>query len=443
MQKDEEEGVCEEELSLDTTLDFPKELTERPVLGKYLIISPRTANWLVLSDKAEYTAFCFLKRGKSIREVIGIYPELTEEKVTSVVTQIVAKEFHIPLAIKDKRSIETATIHITDGCNLRCKTCYKGAEKARADEMSTNDWIIFLRQFAELGGKIVTVSGGEPLERADCLEILETAKQLGLQVVLLTNGTLINEENARRIVKSCAEVQISIDGPNRETNDSIRGEGSYKLAIEALKLVCCSTCHISIAMTPTPKTLPAFDAHIKSFAKWVAHSFGPDVCIRITKWLLKGRSANCTQCNQKDFGQQVVDMCNLRLEPGWFDKLDAAMIVPNHKVHSCGFFQSLSIGSNGDVHKCEFCKESIGNVKSQVLSSIVERLATLFSSTRVETLYPCSVCDLRYFCGGSCRLENKRANDTMQISVCDEARRTAWYERLVRINPFIFEQVND
>lgn len=438
--------VCREEISLSTVLEFPEDLSVQFIPDKYLVIAPAYANWLVFSGR-EYDVFRALQAGKNIGAAIAIENDHgsadAEQLVSLVVGQILAKQFLRNANVTSIQNFQSASAFLTDGCNLRCKTCYRKATVAGSDEMSANDWKTFFHQFAELGGKVVTFSGGDPLTRADGPQILESAKSFGLQVVLLTNGTLFTKDNVASIVHSCDEIQVSIDGPNSESNDAIRGEGSYKQAIEGLKLIRYSPCRISIAMTPTPETLPAFEAHLSAFVKWVERHIGPDVIIRVTDRLLEGRSEACTKCDPAIFGQRIVDLCNKHLEPGWFDKLDAAAIVPNRRVTGCGYAQAITIGANGDIFACGFCETEMTSFRINWLRSVIDKLAGLFSLTRVEMLNPCASCDLRYFCGGGCRLENKRIRGSMQVASCSEAFRRGWYERLVRINPFFFNPVSE
>lgn len=422
--------------------DLPKDLTVHFIPPMYLVISAEHASWLVFSAP-EYEIFQLLKNGKSIGEAIGIArqkdPENGEGLVSLVIGQVIAKGFLDAVSVAELNNLRAATIYLTDGCNLRCQTCYRKVTEAGPCELSTDRWTNFVSKFAENGGKILTVSGGEPLTRPDCPEILAAAKQAGLSVVLLTNGTLITKENADAITNACDEIQVSIDGPDSETNDAIRGEGSYAKAIAGLKLIGLSGCRISIAMTPTPATLPAFKEHLGAFVNWVHKNLGPEVTFRITQRLIEGRNENCTKCNQDVFRQEVSEMCDSQLEKGWFDMLDAAAIVPNRRVISCGYAQSFLVAANGDVFACGFCPYSVGNLKARSLDCILDRLRGRLELTRVEMLEPCRECDLRYFCGGHCRLENRQIDNSMQLAVCSEAFRRGWYERLVRINPCFFK----
>jgi radical SAM protein with 4Fe4S-binding SPASM domain len=93
-----------------------------------------------------------------------------------------------------------------------------------------------LEDIAGFGSPVVLFSGGEPLTRADTLELLGYASQKGLRAVLSTNGTLITREVAKKL-EGCglSYVGISLDGV-RETNDRFRAtSGAFDEAMEGLR----------------------------------------------------------------------------------------------------------------------------------------------------------------------------------------------------------------
>ncbi|MEI7424706.1 MAG: radical SAM protein [Candidatus Staskawiczbacteria bacterium] len=439
--KKRDEEIIEEELPLETIFLFPANITVHLISGQYLVISPETANWLVFNE-AEYAIFSLLNEHYNLGEVAKI----TNEKDTAnVVAQILSKNFKAAAIIEDKKNLETATLYLTDGCNLRCKTCYLSATVISPDECKTDDWFTFLLRFQQNGGKIVTLTGGEAMTRPDFFKILELVKKIKLQIVLLTNGTLITEKNADKLRLACAEIQISIDGPDKKTNDYIRGNGSFDKAINALKYLTKprgKKCRISVAMTPTPKTLEAFKNNLFTFVKKVHDIAGKEIIFRITPRLMEGRQTGCmSEEMQTTFTNQIIKLCNQQLEPGWFDILDAEAIIPNRRLHGCGMAESFSVSATGKMKACSLALNSLGTIKMD-LPLVAEKFDKLADTMRVENIQPCKTCDLRYFCGGKCRLEAK-SGESGRISVeCDNSFREEWYNRLIRINRFIFQSEN-
>jgi AdoMet-dependent heme synthase len=124
----------------------------------------------------------------------------------------------------------------TSACNLECIHCRRtdvALELARTD-MNTEKGKRFIDSLSDFAKPILVFSGGEPLFRRDIFELATYAKGKGLTTALATNGTLIDEDKADRIVAAGFErVAISIDGANPATHDKFRGiPGSFARAIE-------------------------------------------------------------------------------------------------------------------------------------------------------------------------------------------------------------------
>jgi heme b synthase len=123
---------------------------------------------------------------------------------------------------------------LTDGCNLKCLHCRATAQAERSpDELTTAEAKVLVDQITEFASPILILTGGEPLYRPDVFEIAEYATGRGLRVALATNGTLVDDAVADRIVASGVKrVSISIDGANARTHDTFRGlPGSFEAAL--------------------------------------------------------------------------------------------------------------------------------------------------------------------------------------------------------------------
>ncbi|MFA5055658.1 MAG: radical SAM protein [Dehalococcoidia bacterium] len=141
----------------------------------------------------------------------------------------------------------------TTRCNLRCIHCYSSADSRDADSsMNTDEGKVFIRQLADFGVPVLLFSGGEPFLRDDFFELARYAVDVGLGVVVSTNGTLITPDAASEI-KSIGfrEVGISLDGVG-EINDRFRGmDGAYEAALEGIRNCKAAGQRVSLRMTLT------------------------------------------------------------------------------------------------------------------------------------------------------------------------------------------------
>ena len=126
--------------------------------------------------------------------------------------------------------------NMTRACNLKCRHCYMDADKARAGELTTEEAKRFIDGLAAFRVPALLFSGGEPLMRTDFFELADYASARGVRPTLSTNGTLIDEEAARRIkAAGVAYVGVSLDGPEH-VNDAFRGKtGAYGAAMRGIQ----------------------------------------------------------------------------------------------------------------------------------------------------------------------------------------------------------------
>ena len=142
--------------------------------------------------------------------------------------------------MRDKKRKHILQWHILHRCNLHCTHCY---QDERASELSFAELECIFRQYmafcAEYGFRgHINVTGGEPLLSEHLFPLLSLFEESGVTFGLLTNGTLLNEENTARLAEfsKLSFVQISIDG-TKETHDSVRGKGSFDKAMQGFGLL--------------------------------------------------------------------------------------------------------------------------------------------------------------------------------------------------------------
>lgn len=138
--------------------------------------------------------------------------------------------------------------HVTERCNFRCEHCYQEQYSAR-DELDFDGLLGVLDQFVEFIAHCreqemprpvrahINVAGGEPFVRKDFLDLLAVfaEKKEHFSYGILSNGSLIDRELARRLCElGTSFVQVSIEG-TAETNNAIRARGAFERAVEALK----------------------------------------------------------------------------------------------------------------------------------------------------------------------------------------------------------------
>ena len=86
-------------------------------------------------------------------------------------------------------------IEPTTKCNLNCKMCFRNTWfDEPICELSLDDYRHVLATMPKSVETVFFGGMGEPLFHPDILEMIKLAADKGLDVELLTNGTLLNED---------------------------------------------------------------------------------------------------------------------------------------------------------------------------------------------------------------------------------------------------------
>lgn len=126
---------------------------------------------------------------------------------------------------------------MTKVCNLKCSYCYARLEDLRqTDEITLQQIKEIIDELYDMGTRVIRILGGEPLIRDDIGLVIKYIKDKNMFIDLSTNGTLLSKKiNEVKELRMLDILSISIDG-NRESNDIVRGEGSYNKILEGIKV---------------------------------------------------------------------------------------------------------------------------------------------------------------------------------------------------------------
>ena len=126
---------------------------------------------------------------------------------------------------------------ITKKCNLKCKHCLSDCGKPSLRELRTGEAVKAVRFIKTLGCQRLMLTGGEPTCYQGFRAILEECKNQSISVNFITNGTLLTPEIIEEISDQIEEAAVSIDGSRQETNDYVRGAGTFKIATNIVRLL--------------------------------------------------------------------------------------------------------------------------------------------------------------------------------------------------------------
>ena len=127
--------------------------------------------------------------------------------------------------------------HILTRCNLKCRHCYINPDQHGTETLPLNTIENWLKVFAEIGKPAnLILLGGEPTLHPDLAAVVQTARRLQFASVTIdTNGYLFHDILDRLTPSDLDYFSFSLDGATAETNDALRGRGSYDACLAGIR----------------------------------------------------------------------------------------------------------------------------------------------------------------------------------------------------------------
>jgi MoaA/NifB/PqqE/SkfB family radical SAM enzyme len=142
------------------------------------------------------------------------------------------------------RNLHQVFMYITDRCNLECEHCiYKPSiSHFINEEIELETALDLLYTFRKMGAAKVTFLGGEPTVYGHrqagkpLLDLIRCTRELGYEYVRLdTNGQTTKKFLPHEHFRRLDEIAFSLDGFSPETNDPLRGAGTYIRAVDSIR----------------------------------------------------------------------------------------------------------------------------------------------------------------------------------------------------------------
>ena len=161
------------------------------------------------------------------KNISHLHPNVRKHFVAGIMANFFLRDPELTAALKEEYGIYSPTtilISPTMRCNLRCVGCF-AANYDQEQDLSEDEVEDIINQGEAIGTRMWVILGGEPFIWRPLLDVAERHPQSVFMV--FTNGTLINDRVADRIVEvgNFCPV-ISIEG-GRESTDARRGAGTF------------------------------------------------------------------------------------------------------------------------------------------------------------------------------------------------------------------------
>ena len=313
----------------------------------------------------------------------------------------------------------------TTSCNLKCIYCRASAVEDRSpDELDLQQSCDLLAEIASFAKPVIVLSGGEPLVREDIFEIARYGTDLGLRMVLATNGTTVDSDVVHKMLDSgIKRISISLDGADAQTHDSFRGlHGAFESALRGV--AHCNAVGMPVQINTTVakhnlSQLPDILRLTESIGACALHLFllvptgcgkeisgremiSPDEYEGVLNWLYDSTKeakinlkATCAPHYFRVMRQRAkAEGVKITAETHGFEAMTKGCLAGSAVCF---------VSYKGDVYPCGYFPVSAGNVLKTPMSKIW-RDSELFDSLRRPAMLKgkCGHCEYVNVCGG-CR----------------------------------------
>ena len=292
--------------------------------------------------------------------------------------------------------------HITHRCNLRCAHCYQEDYTAFSDRAAlcaVLEQYEAMLQACRFGGHI-NITGGEPLLHPDLFWLLEEARRRHMTTAVLTNGTRLGLQEARRLrALGVQYVQISLDGTPK-THDAIRGRGSFDEAVRGVEALQSQGIYTSISFTAQRHNM----GELKALAG-LCERFGVERLWFDRVVIPAGEDSEHLSLTTKEFQGLCRTAARLNRRGKVFCGRALQFLPCQEKlIYRCSAGTSLlALLADGTVMPCRRLPLIAGNICESDLLTIYRDSPVLRELRRQNVPEGCRTCAYADLCGGGAK----------------------------------------
>jgi radical SAM protein with 4Fe4S-binding SPASM domain len=120
-------------------------------------------------------------------------------------------------------------VETTAKCNLYCPMCPRETYKQPKEDMSDAIFERLVKETASTAEHMMLIGLGEPLMDRKIFDRMAYCERHGIATLISTNGTLLDEEQARKLLDSpLAHITLSFDGASKETFEHYRKGAKFE-----------------------------------------------------------------------------------------------------------------------------------------------------------------------------------------------------------------------
>lgn len=268
---------------------------------------------------------------------------------------------------------------VTGRCPCKCWHCYR-SDFAQQQDLTTEEIKTIINEAYDIGTAIFGITGGEPMEREDIIDICRAIPD-GMEGVLYTTGYKIDNQFAALLKQTnVTRCQLSLDHYEKEIVNSLRSNPqAYDTALKAIEALKHAGIYIGVTFCITDDICEE-----EKFNKYMhfVNSLGIDeirVILPIPQGQLKGRDykklylkvIKWTREMNKNFAKDIG-----------FPNILLFNVLESWDFLGCSAgFTMVSINNDGYITPCTAIPLKFANVRELGFKNAYDKLAPYFKTT--------------------------------------------------------------
>ncbi len=311
-------------------------------------------------------------------------------------------------------------INLTRRCNLSCAHCYLDADALShptGDELTTAEICKLLDDIVSCGdGTMVVLTGGEPLLRRDLEDIVTHGSDLGLAMVVGSNGIMLTERRVASLQRAgLLGVGISVDSLQADKHDQFRGKpGSWAKTMAGIEQCRRQRLSFQLHFSVTDDNVDEITAMIE-----FASASGARV-LNVFFLICTGRGSTFTDLSAERYERVLGELIDAQQDHP--ELIIRPRCAPHFKRVALqrrpdSLLNRIS-GNGGDgciagthycrvtpegaVTACPYIEEEVGNIRRQAFADIWTDAHDFLRLRKAGLGGACGACEYCKLCGG-CR----------------------------------------
>jgi len=279
-----------------------------------------------------------------------------------------------------KQYIDSAVLAITRRCSYGCLHCYERLNIGAEEVVPVEKWREVIAGLQKLGIGVITLSGGEPLDRFDdVLSLLRSADASKSDFHLHTSGFGLTPERAKALrAAGLVAAGVGLDDGVPARHDALRGKtGAFETALQAIRFFQDAGifAYVNVCLTKelsAPGELERFYERLKSEGVGLVRLLEPKPCGGYfdedpDRLFDVGDRARCAAFYERTAWDPAY-----RDYPSVF--YESYLETPERMGCRLAGHSLFYIDSLGHVEPCVFLPVSFGNIMREDVAAVFEKM---------------------------------------------------------------------